>query len=122
MLTDRNLPALLQGVSYCQKQQQALFRVGAGILAGGKIRIAEKFRFVFMNELAESDVLIFTQPIMLQRLAQYIVHVKVQAGDWVGKKGLPLIVCVLNPRRNIYLVTGVNCAEQGEEETKWVVV
>lgn len=96
--------------------------MGAGILAGGKIRIAEKFRFVFVNELAESDVLIFTQPIMLQRLAQYIVHVKVQAGAWVGKKGLPLIVCVLNPRRNIYLVTGVNCAEQGEEETKWVVV
>ena len=66
----------------------------------------------------ESDVAIFTQPIMLQRLAQYIVHVKIQAGEWVEKKRLPFILCVLNPRKNIYLVTGTNCSEQGEEETK----
>ena len=95
-----------------------MFRVGSSILVGRKIRIAEKFRFIFVNDLVESDVAIFTQPIMLQRLAQYIVHVKIQAGEWVEKKRLPFILCVLNPRKNIYLVTGTNCSEQGEEETK----
>ena len=66
----------------------------------------------------EGDVAIFSQPIMLQRLAQFIVRVKRQTGDWRGKRGLPYLLCVLNPKTSIYILTGVSCGEEEEAEVK----
>lgn len=55
---------------------------------------------------------------MLQKLAQYIVRTKRQSGEWIGRRALPYILCVLNPSTSIYIVTGMSCHEEGEAEVK----
>lgn len=55
---------------------------------------------------------------MLQKLAQYIVRTKRQSGEWIGRRALPYILCVLNPSTSVYIVTGVSCHEEGEAEVK----
>ena len=61
LLTDQNIAVLKEGISYCQRQQQALLRVGASIIEKKMIRIAEKFRYTFLADLVESDVVLFSQ-------------------------------------------------------------
>ena len=109
---------LLKGIELCERQQGCLLRVGGSILDKRQIRIAEKFRYTFLNDLMESDVGMFSQPIMLQRLAQLIVRVKRGSGEWVGRRALPYLLCVLNPKTNVYMITGVSCKEEGEAEVK----
>lgn len=111
---------LREGILLCEEQQEALLRVGASIVEKRQIRIAERFRYTFLNDLLESDVAIFSQPIMLQRLGHFIVRVKRQTGEWRGKRALPYLLCVLNPKTSIYIVTGVSCGEEDEAEVKYV--
>ena len=106
------------GVALCEQQQQALLRVGAGIVEKRLIRIAERFRYTFLNDLPDSDVATFTQPIMLQRLARFIVRVKRHSGEWAARRALPYLLCVLNPRTAVYVVTGVSCADEGDADVK----
>ena len=120
MLTEQNLDVLREGIVLCEDQQEALLRVGASIVEKRQIRIAEHFRYTFLNDLVERDVSIFSQPIMLQRLAQFIVRMKRQTGEWRGKRGLPYLLCVLNPKTSIYILTGVSCGEEEEAEVKYV--
>lgn len=58
------------------------------------------------------------QPLLLQKLAQYIVRTKRQSGEWVGRRALPYLLCVLNPITSVYTVTGVSCTQEGEAEVK----
>lgn len=120
LLTEQNLDVLREGIVLCEDQQEALLRVGASIVEKRQIRIAEHFRYTFLNDLVERDVSIFSQPIMLQRLAQFIVRMKRQTGEWRGKRGLPYLLCVLNPKTSIYILTGVSCGEEEEAEVKYV--
>ena len=46
---------------HTQQQQQALLRVGASIIEKKQIRIAEKFRYTFLTDLVERDVVLFSQ-------------------------------------------------------------
>lgn len=118
MLTERNLDTLLTGIRLCQQQQEALLRVGASIVEKRQIRIAEKFRYTLLNDMAETDVALFSQPILLQRLAQYVVRMKRQTGEWTGRRALPYLLCVLNSRTSVYIITGISCGEEGDAEVK----
>ena len=55
------MSVLKEGISYCQQQQQALQRLGASIMEKRLIRIAEKFRYTYLTDLVESDVVLFSQ-------------------------------------------------------------
>ena len=55
------MSVLKEGISYCQQQQQSLLRLGASILEKRLIRIAEKFRYTYLTDLVESDVVLFSQ-------------------------------------------------------------
>ena len=67
MLIERHLDVLLEGVKLCQRHQEALLRVGSGILEKRQIRITEKFRYTMLNDLSEADVALFSQPIQIGR-------------------------------------------------------
>ena len=47
----------MKGIELCERQQGCLLRVGASIIDKRQIRIAEKFRYTFLNDLMESDSL-----------------------------------------------------------------
>lgn len=46
------------------------------------------------------------------------MRTKRQSGEWVGRRALPYLLCVLNPSTSVYTVTGVSCAQEGEAEVK----
>lgn len=61
------------------------------------------------------------QPILLRRLATFIVNVHKQQNKWIGeKKSKPFILGILNPATNYYTLLGLQCTKYGEGDMKYI--
>ena len=55
---------------------------------------------------------VFTKPLVLTRLAQFLMDMHREDGKWTGIKSRPLILLAEKPRSSTYMVVGYECPEE----------
>ncbi|KAK0102874.1 hypothetical protein ONS95_000931 [Cadophora gregata] len=100
-----------------QLLHRAILRTGTGIIEKKQIRHLRAFRMCVVRE--GPDVLLFTHPAALTKLALWVGEaIAEQEKETKGKlghggRGTPLVVASYNEKRNVYLVVGAAGAGGG---------
>ena len=81
--------------------QKAVVRKGTNIIENKKVVPHGVFRCVTLTNLSETDMLTFTQPLALSKLARFVVNAFREQGTW-SKLAKPLVVLALNKKRKVY--------------------
>lgn len=59
-----------------------------------------------------SDFHVFAKPLVLTKLAHFLMDVHRENGKWTGTKSRPLVLLAEKPRSNTYMVVGYECPEE----------
>ena len=95
--------------------QKAVVRKGTNIIENKKVVPHGVFRCVTLTNLSETNMLTFTQPLALSKLARFVVNAFREQGTW-SKLAKPLVVLALNKKRKVYTAVGVPCKGRWEVE------
>ena len=106
-----------RGLKLSTELQKAVVRKGTNIIENKKVVPHGVFRCVTLTNLSEADMLTFTQPLALLKLARFVVNANREQGTW-ARLAKPLVVLALNEKRKLYTVVGVPCKGRWEVEQK----
>ncbi|KAL8666626.1 MAG: hypothetical protein Q9168_007439 [Polycauliona sp. 1 TL-2023] len=105
-----NIEALKAALPTALHLHRAILRTGASLIEKRQIRHLRAFRMAVVKE--GPDVLLFTHPAALTKLALWVGEaIAEQERDQKGKfgkggKGMPLVLAGLNEKRGVYVVVG----------------
>lgn len=114
-LSDRRPDLRQRGLKLSTELQKAVVRKGTNIIENKKVVPHGVFRCVTLTNLSEADMLTFTQPLALLKLARFVVNANREQGTW-ARLAKPLVVLALNEKRKLYTVVGVPCKGRWEVE------
>jgi len=61
---------------------------------------------------------VFAKPLVLTRLAHFLMDMHREDGKWTGTKSRPLVLLAEKPRSNTYMVVGYECPEEAGNVVK----
>jgi hypothetical protein len=61
---------------------------------------------------------VFAKPLVLTRLAHFLMDMHREDGKWTGMKSRPLVLLAEKPRSNTYMVVGYECPEEAGNVVK----
>ena len=101
-----SVEALKHSLPAAQHLHRAILRTGAALLAKRQIRHLRAFRMAVVKD--GPDVLLFTHPGALTKLALWVGEAIAEQEKETGKggKGTPLVLAGLNEGRGVYIVVG----------------
>ncbi|MCJ1477455.1 hypothetical protein MMC13_006126 [Lambiella insularis] len=101
-----DVEALKSCLPAAQHLHRAILRTGSSILAKHQIRHLRAFRMAVVKD--GPDVLLFTHPGALTKLALWVGEAIAEQEKETGKggKGTPLVLAALNEARGVYIVVG----------------
>lgn len=111
-----------EGLQKAMKLQKAIVATAMSLVERKAITRLRHFRYAFItctsqeskdsfltaqeSNNPESKHHAFGQPLVLTRLAHWLMDVHRENGKWVGNKSRPLVLCAENPSTKSYLVVG----------------
>ena len=106
ILTSPSVEALKHSLPTAQYLHRAILRTGAALLAKRQIRHLRAFRMAVVKD--GPDVLLFTHPGALTKLALWVGEAIAEQEKETGKggKGTPLVLAGLSEARGVYVVVG----------------
>jgi len=90
--------------------EQAIIGQGTSIMIGQKIKSAIGFRYCIL----EGAQGVFHQPLILERLAQFVILAHTSVRKWMDAAAKPLLLGVRDEHRNLTVFVGVPCSEIGK--------
>jgi len=102
-----SVEALKHSLPFAQHLHRAILRTGSALLSKRQIRHLRAFRMAVVKE--GPDVLLFTHPGALTKLALWVGEAIAEQEKETGKgggKGTPLVLAGLNEARGVYVVVG----------------
>jgi len=124
------------GIRLAMSMQQSIISTAVSLVDRNAINRLRHFRYAYLtctsageNQITRSDLLrtkksplpntkddgpshLFSKPLALSRLANYLIAMHRENGKWTGTKARPLVLMAENPRTGTYLVVGYESPER----------
>ena len=93
-LGQNNLPLLKRGIALAKEMQQAIVRVGNGLIDKKEIKVVAQFKYCMLENSHLKDTQLFQYPLALQKLAHFIMGVRGE--KYTKSRNTPLVISVKN--------------------------
>ena len=72
-LKQNNMPLLMNGIDLAKEMQEAIVRVGNGLIEKKEVKTSQTFRYVFLENTYLKESTLFHYPLALVKLALFIM-------------------------------------------------
>jgi len=112
IVSEQNVEILRKCVSLSMEVQRAVIRQGIALVEQKKLTNAGKFRYAYIENMSDGDIHYFHRPTLLAKLGLWLVEAAREAGKRQGRGKLPIVLCVLNEIKGMYMCVGVTCPSE----------
>lgn len=115
-LGQNNIPLLKRGIELAKEMQQAIVRVGNGLIDKREIKVSRNFRYCILENSFLKETQLFQHPLALVKLAHFIMDVRKER--FSKAKHQPLVISVKNSETKKNLVVAVIGPNRDSETTR----
>ena len=115
-LKQNNMHLLSKGIGLAKEMQEAIVRVGNGMIEKKDVKTAQNFRYVFLENTYLQDTELFLYPLALVKLALFIMVC--HKARYAKAKAKPMIISVKNAAKKTCLVVAVTGPSQDSDTSR----
>ena len=115
-LGQNNMALLKKGIELAKEMQQAIVRVGNGLIDKREIKVAQQFRYCMLENNHLKDTQLFEYPLALIKLAHFIMDCRKER--FSKTKHQPLVISVKNVQKKTNLVVAVIGLNRDSDTTR----